>query len=66
MNKFLCEFAPKENAFNGFTIVELVVVLSILSTLSAITIPNILRTIKLNRILIVRIAGQLRVVLSFP
>ena len=34
----------------GFSLVEIVVVIAILSTLSAITIPNILRSIKLSRI----------------
>ena len=50
MINFLCEKQYKDLMVNGFTIVELVVVISILATLSAISIPNILRTIKLNRL----------------
>ena len=50
MKYFLCESKSIGYVEKGFTIVELVVVLGILSTLSAISIPNILRTIKLNRI----------------
>ena len=38
----------KEN--QGFTLIELVVVLAGLSALAAFTIPNVLNTIKLNRI----------------
>ena len=34
----------------GFTLVELVVVLAGLSALAAFTVPNVLNTIKLNRI----------------
>ena len=34
----------------GFTLIELVVVLAGLSALAAFTIPNVLNTIKLNRI----------------
>ena len=44
----------KNNEINkdqqGFTLVELVVVLAGLSALAAFTIPNVLNTIKLNRI----------------
>ena len=35
---------------NGFSLVEIVIVLSILSTLTAISVPNILKTINSNRI----------------
>jgi len=47
---YLCESNLKGLNEDGFTIVELVVVISILTTLSAISIPNVLRTIKLNRL----------------
>ena len=50
MRCFLCEISRKELHEEGFTLVELVVVLGILATLSTISIPNVLRTIKLNRI----------------
>ena len=50
MNNVLYKLVFKKTKENGFSLVEIVVVLSILSTLSAITIPNILRTIKLNRL----------------
>ena len=35
---------------NGFSIIEITVVLAVLSTLSAITIPNIIKTVKLSNI----------------
>ena len=35
---------------DGFSIVELIMVLSILSTLGVIAIPNVFNTLKLNRI----------------
>ena len=50
MRYSICIKNFKGREVNGFTLVELVVVISVLSTLSAISIPNVLRSIKLNRL----------------
>ena len=50
MRDLSIEFEANYLIENGFSLVEIVIVIAILSTLSAISIPNVLKTINSNRI----------------
>ena len=50
MEDIFCKFNNNILQEEGFSLVEIVIVLAVLSTLSAISIPGILRSIKLSRL----------------